>query len=74
MSNDTQFSTAAGRRVIKSETDKRVSESAAIELLQNLECYGRDVTVKAQEIAEHAGRKTVRRGDVREAIRQLRQD
>lgn len=72
MSNGTQFSTAAGRRVIKSETDKRVSEDAAVELLQDLEGYGRDVTVKAQEIAEHAGRKTVRGSDVKEAIRQLR--
>ena len=71
MTNDTEFSTASGRRMIKSETGKRVSKDAAVELLRDLEGYARDVAVKAQEVAEHAGRKTVRGGDVKEAVRQL---
>ena len=73
MTNDTEFSTAAGRRMLKSETDKRVAEEAAIKSCRLLQEYGTEVSELAVEFAEMSGRKTVRAVDVRKALRQLKQ-
>ncbi|WP_049996589.1 histone [Halococcus sediminicola] len=72
MTNDTEFSTARGRKLLKSETNKRVTEEAADKNAKLMQEYGTEIAERAIEIAEHAGRKTVRGGDVKEAVRQLR--
>lgn len=67
-----EFSTRAMRKVIESQTDKRISDSGADELGRQLESYAEKVTEKAVKEAENNGRKTVRAGDIREALRDLR--
>lgn len=69
MENKTEFSKAAGKRLIKSETDLKVSESASITLLEELEEHAERVVETAMEFAEAAGRKTVRREDIVRALR-----
>lgn len=63
------LSTSAMKRVIKSETDKRVSKDSADELREELREFAEEVSENAREIAEEKGRKTVREEDVREAIK-----
>lgn len=62
------FSVSAMKRVIKSETDKRVSKGSAEELNSELKDYAKEVSEEARKIAEGKGRKTVRKEDVREAL------
>lgn len=63
------FSTSAMKRVMKSETDKRVSKDSADELREELRDYAKDVVEDAIEIAEGKGRKTVREEDIKEALK-----
>lgn len=72
MENDTVFSKAAGRKIIKSQTDKRVSDDAAIELIQELEAYGEELAQEADGCADHAKRKTVQASDMRQARKNRR--
>jgi histone H3/H4 len=69
MTLESEFSKAAGHRLIKNQTDKRVSEAAGIEITEELTEMGREITEKAKKYAEHSGRKTVREEDMRQAIR-----
>lgn len=64
-----EFSKASMKRMIKSQTDKRVSEDAALELGDILETFAGDVAEEAIAVAKEDDRKTVRREDIREALR-----
>jgi len=55
--------------LIKSTTEKRVSRDAADELNFELQEYGKKVSEKAREFAESNGRKTVRKDDIKRAVR-----
>lgn len=63
-----EFSISKMKEVIKTQTDKRVSQGAAEELSQDLEAKGKEITADALEIAEGKGRVTVRAEDIREAL------
>jgi histone H3/H4 len=64
-----EFSNAKMKDVIKSKTSKRVSENASTELGNVLEMFAGDVAEEAQALAEEAGRKTVRREDIKQALK-----
>ena len=65
-----EFSIYRMKQVLKSETDKRVSEDAAKALGAKMDEYGGEIAGKAVEIATEKGRKTVRAEDIRKALRQ----
>ena len=72
MSNsNNEFSQTRMKKVLKSESNKRVNAEAADELGKELEDYAEAVAWKAKELAEQKGRKTVRSSDVREALNEL---
>ena len=71
MERDSEFSKAAGHRLLKNHTDKRVSEDAGIEVVEELTDIGKEIAQQAKSYAEHAGRKTIQEEDVRQAIRDL---
>lgn len=64
-----EFSNAKMKDLIKSKTSKRVSENASTELGNVLEMFAGDVAEEAQALAEEAGRKTVRREDIKQALK-----
>lgn len=68
------FSLNSLKSIIKSETDKRVSDDSAIELGQEIERFGIEVSQRAEEIARWQGRKTVRDEDIKEALRRIERD
>jgi len=72
MSNESEFSTNAGHRLLKTQTNKRISEDAADDLVEILQEEGLEIAEQAMEFAEAAGRKTVRGEDIRRAVRALR--
>lgn len=72
MVREHEFSKAAGKRLIKTETNKRVAEDAGIEILKELTEYGEEIARTAKQYAEHSGRKTIREEDMRQAIRDHR--
>lgn len=72
MADDHQFSTSAMKRLIKTETDKRVAEDAANILGTQIDGYGTEVAEEAITIANDNGRKTVRAEDIKDAVRQLK--
>lgn len=65
----TELPLAAVDRIIRKAGAERVSESAARELAEVLEDRGMEIASEASELAEHAGRKTVRDTDVRLAAK-----
>lgn len=68
-----EFSKRTVKRIIKSETGMRVSEDAGILLGGEIQDYGTRIAELADEFAESADRKTVRKTDIRKAIRQLQE-
>ena len=68
------FSLSTLKSVIKGETDKRVSDDSAIELGQEIERFGIEVSQRAEKIARRQGRKTVRDEDIKEALRRIERD
>lgn len=64
-----EFSIRAGKRIIKAEGDKRVSDKASIALNSKLERFAGDVAQLAIQEAEEDDRKTVRGRDIRKALR-----
>ncbi|KXA93084.1 histone [candidate division MSBL1 archaeon SCGC-AAA259E19] len=60
---------AAVDRIIRKAGAQRVSESAARELSEMLEEHALELASEAAELAEHAGRKTVRDSDIRLAAK-----
>jgi histone H3/H4 len=68
MTNDTEFSTRAGHRLIKNQTSKRVSEDAGDRIVEELQEKGIEIAELSKEFAEAAGRETIRVEDVRKAV------
>ncbi len=64
-----EFSTAKMKEIFKNEGSKRVSEESAEELAEILETFAGDVAEEAIAVAEEDDRKTIREGDIREALR-----
>lgn len=64
-----EFSKAKMKELLKSTTDKRVSEDASQELGDVLEMFAGDVAEEAIAVAKEDGRKTLRKEDVRKALR-----
>ncbi len=56
---------AAVERLIKLGGAERVSESAALELIEVLEEYAIILSQRAAQLAKHAGRKTVTEKDIK---------
>ena len=54
-------------RIVRKAGAERVSEDASQELARLLEAYGEKIARKAVSLARHAGRKTVKREDIKEA-------
>ncbi len=55
-------------RLVRNAGAERVSEDASEALVRLLEEYGEKVARKAVSLAKHAGRKTVKAEDIRQAI------
>jgi histone H3/H4 len=71
MGDNHQFSTSAMKRLVKTETDKRVSADAATTLGKQIDGYGTEAAKEAITIANEKGRKTVRAEDIAEAVKRL---
>ena len=63
-----QLPIAPVTRLVRNAGAERVSEDASEALLKVLEDYGEKVARKAVSLAKHAGRKTVKSEDIREAV------
>jgi len=61
------------KRIIK-KTDKRASRKATERLNKILEQKGIEISRKASELAEHAGRKTIKEEDIEKAVEQINQN
>ncbi len=55
-------------RLVRNAGAERVSEDASQALVEVLEEYGEKVATKAVSLAKHAGRKTVKKEDILEAV------
>ena len=64
-----EFSKAKMKELLKSRTDKRVSEDSSKELGDVLEMFAGDVAEEAIAVAKEDGRKTLRKEDIRKALR-----
>ena len=64
-----EFSISKMKEMIKNQGEKRVSEDSAKELGDVLEMFAGDVAEEAVRIAEDDGRKTVRKEDIKQALR-----
>jgi histone H3/H4 len=64
-----EFSKAKMKELLKSSTDKRISEDASQELGDVLEMFAGDVAEEVIAVAKEDGRKTLRKEDVRKALR-----
>jgi len=63
------LSAAGMEKLLKKIGAPRVSEDAKEKLREVLEEYAEEVGRKALRLAGHAGRKTVRSADIREAVK-----
>lgn len=64
-----EFSIRAIHQLIKSQTDKRVSEPSAEKLREILETYAGDIAELATQRAQRDGRDTVKAKDIRESLK-----
>lgn len=55
-------------RLVRNAGAERVSEDASEALVEILEAEGEKIARKAVSLAKHAGRKTVKKEDIEEAI------
>ena len=60
---------AAMEKLLKKAGAERVSEDAKHELKEVLEAYAINLGGKAVRLAAHAGRKTIKSSDVKEAVK-----
>jgi len=58
-------------RIMKDAGAERISESATVELAESLEEIARKITIKANEAARLAKRKTIKDEDIKFAINEL---
>ena len=68
---DKLLPTAAVERVIRAAGANRVSATASEELGKHLEEYGIEIATRANRLAIHAKRTTVKAEDIVEALEQL---
>ena len=66
-----ELSCASLERILRNAGAKRVSAGAVDLLSEALEDFGTKVSREAVELARHAGRKTVKREDIRLAARRI---
>ncbi len=64
-----EFSNAKMKSLLKTQTNKRVSDDAAEELGHILETFAGDVAEEALAITKENGRKTLKPEDIREALK-----
>jgi len=64
-----ELSNAAMERIMRKAGAQRVSSTAVAELAETLEEYGLKLSKEAVELARHAGRKTVKKEDVKLAAK-----
>jgi len=57
------------RRMFKKAGAKRISDKAAEELAKELELRAKDIVIEAKNLAEHSGRRTILRRDIKMARR-----
>ena len=69
MSKEKILPLAAMEKLLKKCGAPRVSEDAKEALKEILELYADEIGQKAVRIAQHSGRKTVKAGDVKLAVR-----
>ncbi|PIY60545.1 histone [Candidatus Woesearchaeota archaeon CG_4_10_14_0_8_um_filter_47_5] len=62
---------AAMEALMKKAGAERVSDDAKSALKQILETLTEQITLRAQDLASHAGRKTVKKNDIELAAQQL---
>lgn len=55
-------------RIMKNAGAQRISGDAVDELLAAIEAYGTDIASRANDLARHAGRKTVKASDIKLAM------
>lgn len=55
-------------RLVRNAGAERVSEDASVALVEILEAKGEEIATKAVSLAKHAGRKTVKKEDIEEAV------
>lgn len=55
-------------RIMKNAGAQRISGDAVDELLDVMESYGTEIASRANDLAHHAGRKTVKASDIKLAI------
>jgi len=67
-----EMSNASLERILRNAGALRVSASAVDLMAEAMEEYGLKLSVEAVALAKHAGRKTVKREDVKLAVRRLR--
>ena len=66
-----ELSCASLERIMKAAGAKRVSAGAVIILSEALEDFGTKISREAVELARHANRKTVKKEDIKLAVRRL---
>jgi len=64
-----ELSNAAMERIMRKAGAERVSATAVAELAEAMEEYGTRLSKEAIELVRHAGRKTVKKEDVKLAAR-----
>lgn len=64
-----QFSKRRGHHILQNQSNKRISENASIELMSELEQHAEEIAEAATENAKEDDRTTVRKEDIRKAVR-----
>ena len=68
------FTLAPLKKMLKDIGAKRVSLSAAEEMSRFLEKRTTEICVEAKKLAEHSGRRTVMRNDIKMSLKRLKDE
>ncbi|MGC9145213.1 MAG: histone family protein [Nitrososphaeria archaeon] len=68
---ESELSYAQVYRIFKKSGAERISDEAVRELARFFQIYGEKIAKQANELANHAGRKTIKASDVRLAIKNI---